>query len=886
MAKADPAQVRALVAAYAPSGDTRRALALRADPEWAGPEVLEAAGRAIRVVACRAPLSVREALVQHAGVDELLVVLTPFSGAELGLDVRARLVKGDVLPLDPFSSVLALFGAAVLDPQLVGERWLIDDLVALAPAEGWRAQLPLGGALDAAAAWRTWHLARLRVDAEPASLLDLLRLGDRPAVAAAVSDLREDRRARLGTRWAETTGYPAAPVLADLIAGGRGRDVVALGLVAGALWATTDRADVATAQSLARARLEDRFGRDRLDRATAQAWADAASELLAGTAEVSQVVDAAERELARADAGALAAYADQLPSGFELRLRALADALTAGDLDAATAALAWVQAHHLADRRRHRVEAAEAAVRLLRRRGDPRPVPTGFAASAADYAAEGAFLDAAVRLLDDGDVQPELSAAYAALVADAAAERAQRTTAFVADLADWSRSEPAPDERIVPLERLLDDVVAPVAADAPVLLVVCDGLGLPVAQELLRDLRAEHWAPAAPVDRTGWPVGIALLPTVTEASRTALLTGTRQVGGQAEERAGFAAHPALRAASSPARPPVLFHKAALVGPSGTALPDGVRAQVADPDQRVVGVVVNAVDDHLARGDQVRVGWDLASLRPLAWLLDAAAEAGRIVVLTADHGHVLHDASAVVRQLPGGGERWRPASSPAADGEVEVAGPRVLLGGGRVVLPADRRLHYGGHKHGYHGGATPEEVLVPVAVLARHLPEGWHHLPSLAPSWWSDAPAPVLAATPVAASPAPVPPRGGQASLFEPEPAAAAAPSSGASEIESWIDELLASPAFVANRGRVRLPRPIPDLRLRSYLVEIDANGGSMPLTALAARTGEPPDTLRMALSIVQRLVNLDGAEILAVRSDGSIELNRPLAALQFELASA
>src|SRR5690606_4319549 len=102
---------------------------------------------------------------------------------------------------------------------------------------------------------------------------------------------------------------------------------------------------------------------------------------------------------------------------------------------------------------------------------------------------------------------------------------------------------------------------------------------------------------------------------------------------------------------------------------------------------------------------------------------------------------------------------------------------------------------------------------------------------------------------------------------------------------SWVDQLLASPAFQEHRGRARLPRPITDERLRAYLATVDANGGSMPLAALAASTGEPPDTLRMALSLVQRLVNLDGSEILAGRAEGLVELNRPLAALQFGLDS-
>src|SRR5574341_295011 len=131
MPKADAAQIRALVTANRRPDARRGALAVQADPEWSGPELLDGPGARLRVVPCRSPLAVREALLDHEErAGELLVLLTPCSGGDLGLDVRARLVKGEVVPLDPFNSILALFGASVLDPQLVGERWLIDDLIA------------------------------------------------------------------------------------------------------------------------------------------------------------------------------------------------------------------------------------------------------------------------------------------------------------------------------------------------------------------------------------------------------------------------------------------------------------------------------------------------------------------------------------------------------------------------------------------------------------------------------------------------------------------------------------------------------------------------------------------------------------------------------------
>jgi hypothetical protein len=319
---------------------------------------------------------------------------------------------------------------------------------------------------------------------------------------------------------------------------------------------------------------------------------------------------------------------------------------------------------------------------------------------------------------------------------------------------------------------------------------------------------------------------------------------------------------------------VLFHKAALVGPTGAALPDDLRSVVAEPDQRVVGVVVNSVDDHLARGDQIRVGWDLASLKPLVWLLEAAQEAGRVVVVTADHGHVLHGPWSRSRPHPGGGERWRTEPPGPGEDEVAIAGPRVLLGEGRVVLPADDRLRYGGYKYGYHGGATPEEVLVPVEVLARRLPDGWVHRPTAEPAWWEERAVPPLAPAPHRA-PAEAGPAAAQPALFDLQGPVAAAGAQG------WVDQLLTSPGFTAHRGRVRLPRPIPEERLYRYLAAIEANGGAIPLAALAARVGEPADTLRMALALVQRLLNVDGAEVLAVRADSSVELNRELASVQF-----
>ena len=45
------------------------------------------------------------------------------------------------------------------------------------------------------------------------------------------------------------------------------------------------------------------------------------------------------------------------------------------------------------------------------------------------------------------------------------------------------------------------------------------------------------------------------------------------------------------------------------------------------------------------------------------------------------------------------------------------GSRVALGDGRVVLPWREELRYGPRKAGYHGGAAPAEVVIPLIVLS-------------------------------------------------------------------------------------------------------------------------------------------------------------------------
>lgn len=879
MPTADPQLLRALVTAVRHADDARMAMAIRAEPTWTGPGFSDH-DVPVRVVGCASPLAVRAALADHEQRNgaEILAMLTSCTDSELGPDLLARLAKGRVLSIDPYTALLGLFGASVLDPALTrNERWLIDELIEIAPPGGWPNERLIGSVLDIDTAWQVWHRVRLGIPAVPETLDEVLRLADAPGVAAKLASLPAMQRARIATRW--MGGAAPSAVLVELFASGGGPDALPLGVVVDVLWAVTDDPVLAQHQMTGRVRLENVLGRENLDERSARAWEQAAMAIVSASGVATVWLDRAERLLADAGVAPLAVLSDYLRTGFELRLDAFAGPLAARDLTNAKFRYEQLSKHRDGGAGTRRLAAAAAAVRLLRRAGERRADPSSFYECVQRYADDGAWVDEARRVLAEGDQSVLLAAAYTALCAELDDERRRGDVDFGRRLAEWTASEAVPHAEVVTVERLLEDIVRPIATEVPVLVLVCDGMSLPVAHELIRDLAEKGWTPAVPADRDRWPVGISMLPTITEVSRTSLFTGRRIEGAQAEEKAGFAAHPGLRAASVGMKPPVLFHKAQLIGPSGQALPDDVRIAMSDPTQRVIGVVVNSVDDHLAKGQQVRVSWGLESLGPLKWLLDAAIEAERIIILTADHGHVIHGDGAELRASgEGGGERWRTHIPEAAPDEVEVSGPRVLKGG-RVVLAVDERIRYAGYKHGYHGGASLQEVLVPVVALARVLPEGWTRRPLTPPNWWSGDIVPVA----VPAAPSPVALVTGrskrkanedQASLFAEQPTAPAG---------NWVDALIASPIFEAQRERIRLPRPIATERIRGYLAALHANGGTIELSALAGRVGEPADQLRMALTLVQRLINIDGSEILAVRGNSSVELNTELLRLQYEI---
>jgi hypothetical protein len=490
-----------------------------------------------------------------------------------------------------------------------------------------------------------------------------------------------------------------------------------------------------------------------------------------------------------------------------------------------------------------------------------------LAAAAAGYEADGAWLDAARTIVSRGDADPVFAGLCAAITSEADAARAHDGLRFARIALGVAEEVSAPH---VSVEQILDRVVAPLAQLRPVLLVVLDGMGWPTFTEILGALEGAGWSAWRRPDAGGASqVAVAALPTVTEVSRTSLFAGRLRAGDAASERRAFAAHSGLLTVTGPGPAPALFHKSDLRRGGLDTLPAALLDAVADERHRVVGVVINNIDERLKDVAQPGDGWDFRDLDPLRHVLDEAQRSGRAVVLTADHGNVL-DRSAEVRTGGGGGERWRLAEPPPGDGEILVQGRRVVTDDHRAVLPWAEQLRYGPTRNGYHGGLTPKELLVPLVVLSTEdLPagSGWAPGGFRLPAWWHHtqlAPARALASS----SPAPVP---ATPTLFDQPPAPTAV----------WVDALLATPLLASQRSNPRVR--LGDSELRRLLFVLDSAGTTaVGLSRLAEEAELPLARIDRYVAQLQELLNVEGYGVVTTAGD-EVRFDRALLNRQFGL---
>ncbi|CAO5258129.1 BREX-2 system phosphatase PglZ [Frankia sp. AgKG'84/4] len=702
--------------------------------------------------------------------------------------------------------------------------------------------------------------------------------------------------------------------------------------------------------------------------------------------EIPALLDTAERLLDELDGQAAGAASDLLRTGFHHRLLFVATtirdflvsaesgvdrALLATAAHDVVTAVGSLRAHLLASIDRAEVERAAMAARVVgwlatqptgSLRADP-PAPPGAARASRNRSGgpmtlpaaldahldDSAWADVALSHLASGELAPAVGTVYGDLFRVAARRRRALDAGFARLLADWTVGVPGPGAPLL-VEEILDRVVAPVVTargGRRALLVVLDGLSAAVATQLAAELRRDRWQEYDPLgaaradQAAGEPTGsdrrraaVAALPTITATSRTSLLAGRLTSGDKATEKAAFEQHP--RWGRHRAR---LFHDAELAGVPGAPLDQDLTQALAS-ETPLVAVVINTVDDTLHKGRPRDDGWSLADFGRLRAVLAYARNADRIVIVTSDHGHVIDHGATELAATDAVSARHRvPAASDATagDGEVELVGPRVLAPGGRIVALWDPTLHYLGRKGGYHGGASPAEVTVPVLAFlpfrlsatsaSRDLPPGWRALPDQRPRWWSLQGPDVMsrlggdtvrvgaraAGSGVAAAVAetahlprrrrrPTEEQSGPALFDLPQQTASAAEagagpaapvdssgplaSSAAAGRDDAVDLLVAGlMASELLRSQLKgLARPLSVDKVEAAVRALLAANGTLATLVVAERAGEIPRRASGFAVNLRRLFNIDNYAVLDELDDGhTLRLNVDLLRQQFGL---
>ena len=905
------AQIKAQVAAIRKKQPGTKSIGIRSKAKWSGKTSYEDNGEVFQIHQCDSPLAMRLAL-RESGDERTTVLVTDLDDHDISDDILVRLKPRKLIPLDSWQIVKALFQVRAVDPRVTRHGWMADVLMDLIPPNGYS---PVAtGFLDAETVWGIVLDHYLGLSGYSLDLLAVLKWSiDTKNVERFCSAPQMIQEAT--SEWLVSTAGPTVAAVLDCAARSSKSNGLAealpLGLAAGVAFSKSAKGKLERAIG----KLEEKyFDGHAPEYSIIERWSAAATEVVRlqlNDVRVKQsLLQRADEILREVGAETFAYLSDTSPIGFDLRLADFGKQLSlsiAGskfDFETLIEARNSISQHDRHSRERRRLERVDMAMRLVRWLGESqsRDDVKSLADAACRYLSEGGYIDWARLTLRSGDPVRELSEAHAQLFDKVTTAREVDSLRFAELLRDWTSAK-STDDTIVPVEQVLERMVAPIAAAKPVLVVVIDGMSVAVFRELMADVLGHDWVLLAE-EGVGLRPALATVPSVTEVSRTSLLTGKLAQGHAPNEKVGFAEHPALLKTCRSGFPPVLFHKASLQETDDSSLAADIRKEIGSPHRKIVGVVVNAVDDHLLKGEQIDTRWSRDEIKVLPVLLHEAKMASRTVILLSDHGHIL-DCNAKGKQYEGG-ERWRFDETNVSEGELKIAGERVVIPETRkLIAPWTEKIRYGIKKNGYHGGISPQEMVIPIAVLnsSNAFPAGWNEAPVDTPLWWDIATSPaatepetVLNLKP--AEPKPIPSGmlfnvddedSGPASVVNDqlEESGLAAVKTIQSNTEKraavWIEALLRSTVYGEQKrlGGRALPS---DVIITQLLSAIDGRGGKITSPALARAINTPQSRLPGLLAIVQRVLNVDGYEVLSRdQASNTIQLDRSLLLKQFDL---
>ena len=894
--------VAAVVAKVEANGRNRNGgvLGIRADPASNVTVTRPSpAGNHLTVESCSSTLAVWDALHRWNG-NGWLVVLTDRPEDDLGPGTLARLVDHRLLTPDPWEAAMQVFGARTLQRALLAEGRQADlptQLVALTPHDGW--PIAPGGVLTREHAYASVAVKYLGLPLG-ADAPEILNWTTRTEAVTAVSTLRTRAQNSLTDAvlgWlADQTG-PARRPLLHLLGRGRLSEVIPAGLALHLLHLASE--ELREEAKVAEARLTERVWsglglRPEEAEALGVLCEIAVHELLAraATQEIgARILDRTDRVLTEISAPAVARRSDLLPSSLNDAYDRLGRAF-AGATEDVEKIWIEVQEHPLAqgigedvDPRKSPAQAGVRLTRWLAHLAQPE-APGTLISLTRRQAADDAWVDAAVNIAARGVESTDLASGLEAVVRRALDQRRLHDREFADAMAKEGTVAGQPlsrtgegDGMVWRIEEIAREVVVPITRERPTLVLLLDGMSTGASTQVLNSVtqRGAQWTELVPAGSTRRASALAVLPSLTEHSRTSFFCGRLTTGGQSEEKAGFTE--TARAAGRTAG--TLFHKAGMdTRRAGFELSQDVANAIADVQEHpLVGCVLNTIDDALDRSDPGGTVWNDELVKHLRPVLTAAQAAERAVIITADHGHVIERRTRAKQAASDpSSARSRAAESPALEGEVLVSGPRVLSHGGSAVLAVDEDLRYSTLKAGYHGGGSPAEVVVPVVVLVPTTVvteeetqlTGWTPAPTQVPVWWD------LARVNVPSTPSEWPEDAPGQSVLELFDAPLAAQPMGSAVVAT---ERYAAQRHIA--GRVTLADDAVAGLVDALLA---ARGQRVPASAVASILRIPEHRVQFAVGQLQKLLNVEGYPV--VRMDGGmLVLDVPLLSQQFGVSA-
>jgi len=731
-----------------------KVIGIKTNRVWQGEDKISVNGTVFRVVLSNSVLQIRE-LFLTAEEDLPIVILTNLDESELGNDLLARFPKRRLWSLPLWPLIAEFFQAKLVAPSLQNKKWLAEALLERLSPQNFP---PIAsGMVDEDTVWRIVLQLYLDIDQSRPDAKDLLEWTLKKDSIDRLPLLNVDLKEGIYDWLKQSSGLVGTQIL-NTIALGYGKDAISLGLTMLVVFGQTNN------QTLMEASIRlERFVGNKLNKDACIQWGSFAGNLLRKLyknddskeqSRIKQIIQKSDEILQEIGALDFAYLSDYSPKGFEMRLEQYAYSLQTllkspfnnlpeKILEQHKAIANHWQAQWLDEK--DRVLKVTMSLRLANWLANISETEdfTGFSEIAEKYVSEISFVDLARQTLYPGDKQESLSKTFNLLLKIVIEKRETFNHQFAKLLTNWTEFGSS-TTKLINIEDVLKQVVAKVAHSSNALLIVLDGMSYAVFYELLEDIFANGWGLLSPntenkqeSSNSNWPKPIlSTLPSITESSRTSLLCGQLIAGTSVDEIKGFKTNPDLVKVSKANNLPILFHKNTLTE-NGKELLEDVRKEIGKKDRKVVGVVFNAIDDNLFKGEQLAVKWTLSFLPALAQLLETARDAGRVVILTSDHGHILERDTNYRKASQG--ERYRLDDNAIMPDEIKITGSRVLtVTNNTLIFPWSESIRYSRKKYGYHGGVTPQEMLVPLAVMTWNNKNiaAWNPFIMEKPVWWT------------------------------------------------------------------------------------------------------------------------------------------------------